>query len=172
METVARRRVGVHANLVLAADQVSGDDVELSFEGAQLVVGSDHLGPDLAVECGERVAGSAFQQQFARGDDGHAGAELADVVDDVGRENDGAIAAQGGEKIQEAIALGGIEAGGGLVDDNEPGIAEQRLGDAEALLHAAGKSARALSCGRPTDWSAAAARRPSPCARARRSCPS
>ena len=123
---------------MLSANQVSGDDVELSFQGAQLVVGGDHLGPDLAVEGGKRVAGSALQQQLARGDDGHAGAELAHVIDDVGGEDDGAVAAQGGEQVQEAIALGGVQAGRGLVDNDEAGIAEQRLRDAEALLHAAG----------------------------------
>ena len=38
----------------------------------------------------------------------------------------------------------GIEAGRGLVDDDEPRISQQRLRDAEALLHAAGKAAQRL----------------------------
>ena len=42
-EAVAGRAVGVDANLMLAADEVSGDDVKLGFQGAQFVVGGDHL---------------------------------------------------------------------------------------------------------------------------------
>ena len=56
----------------------------------------------------------------------------------MGGEDDGDVAADGGEQVEEAIALGGVEAGGRLVDDDEAGIAEQGLRDAEALLHAAG----------------------------------
>ena len=48
------------------------------------------------------------------------------------------------EQIEEAIALGRVEAGGRLVDDDELRIGEQRLGDAEALLHAAGVGAEGL----------------------------
>src|SRR5262249_7955070 len=44
------------------------------------------------------------------------------------------------EQVVEARALGRIEARGRLVDDHEFGITEQRLGDAEALAHAAGES--------------------------------
>ena len=42
-----------------------------------------------------------------------------------------------GEQVVEAQALLGIEPGGGLVDDDEPRIAGDRLGDAEPLAHAA-----------------------------------
>ena len=66
------------------------------------------------------------------------GAELAHVIDDVRREDDGDIAADRGQQIEKAVALGRIESGGGLVDDDQPRIGEQRLRDAEALLHAAG----------------------------------
>src|SRR5262249_2948723 len=59
-------------------------------------------------------------------------------------ENDGDFAANGGEQIEEAVALGRVEAGGGLVNDDEPGIGEEGLGDAEALLHTAGVSGEGL----------------------------
>src|ERR1700722_18207043 len=72
-EAVAGRRVGVDANFVASADQVSRDDVKLSFDGADFVVGGDDFGPDLAIESRQRVVGRSFEQKFARGDDGHAG---------------------------------------------------------------------------------------------------
>ena len=46
-------------------------------------------------------------------------------------------AASSDEQVVEAQALLGIEAGGGLVDDDEARIAGDRLRDAEALAHAA-----------------------------------
>ena len=119
------------------------------FEGAELVVGRDDLGQDLAVERVEGGGGRAFEEDFAAGDDGHAGAELANVVDDVGGEDDGDVGADGAEEVEEAVALGGVEAGGGLVDDDELGVGEQGLGDAEALLHAAGVGAEGLLAGGP-----------------------
>jgi hypothetical protein len=78
--------------------------------------------------------------EFARGNDGHPWAELAHVIHNMSRENDSAVAAQRRKKIQKAIALRRVKAGGRLVDNNQAGIAEQSLRDAEALLHAAGIS--------------------------------
>ena len=43
------------------------------------------------------------------------------------------------KQIVEPPALGRIESGCGLIDDDEPGFANQRLGDAESLFHASGK---------------------------------
>src|SRR5579862_1511791 len=59
-------------------------------------------------------------------------------------ENDDHVLTDGAEQVMEAHALLGIEAGGGLVDNDEPWIAQQRLRDAEALLHAAGEAAQRL----------------------------
>ena len=71
-------------------------------------------------------------------------AQLADVLDDVRGEDDHAVLAQLAEQVQEAHALGRVEAGGRLVDDDEPRVAEQRHRDAEALPHAAGEAAELL----------------------------
>ena len=49
-----------------------------------------------------------------------------------------------GEQVEEAVALLGIEAGGRLVDDDQLGVADQRLGDAEPLPHAAGETGDCL----------------------------
>ena len=48
------------------------------------------------------------------------------------------------EQVVEAVALLGIEARGGFIDDEQLRIAEQRLRHAEALLHAAGEPAHRL----------------------------
>jgi hypothetical protein len=57
------------------------------------------------------------------------------------RQEDDHVGGDVGEQVVEADALFRVEAGGGLVDDDQLGIAEQRLGDAEALPHAAGEAA-------------------------------
>ena len=54
------------------------------------------------------------------------------------------FAADGAEQIEKAVALRRVQAGGRLVDDDQPGIGEQRLRDPEALLHAAGVSGERL----------------------------
>ena len=60
-------------------------------------------------------------------------------------EDDNALAGQLGEKIAKADALFGIEARGGLINDEELRIVQERLRDADTLTHAAGISAeRAL----------------------------
>ena len=57
----------------------------------------------------------------------------------MGGEEDDAITAEGREEIAEADALFRIEAGGGFIYDEEIGIVEEGLGDAEPTLHAARK---------------------------------
>src|SRR5579875_242178 len=126
----------VDADGVLAADEIGTEDVELGFKRAQFIVGGDDFAPDAAVECGDDIERRAFEEKPAGGDDGHARAELADVVDDMGGENDGAVAADRREQVEEAVALGGVETGSGLIDDDKAWIGEQGLRDAEALPHA------------------------------------
>ena len=59
-----------------------------------------------------------------------------DVGDDVGRENDDTLAGKLGEEIAEADALFRVEAGSGLVDDEELWVVEKSLRDSDALAHA------------------------------------
>ena len=77
-------------------------------------------------------------------DDCHVAAQIAYIGDDVRRENDDDVLADGAQQIVEPHALLGIEAGSGLIDNNEPRIAEQRLSNAEALLHASRETAQRL----------------------------
>jgi hypothetical protein len=59
-------------------------------------------------------------------------------------EDDDHVLADLGEQVVEADALTGIESCGRLVDDDQSRIAEQCLGDAEALAHAARECAEVL----------------------------
>ena len=76
----------------MAADQVSGDDVADWIRARAI----RHRWPttlDQILPCSASSvsAGDALEQNLAVGDDGHAGAEFADVVHDVGGEDDGDI---------------------------------------------------------------------------------
>src|SRR5450432_2066076 len=64
-ETVARRSVGVDAKLVLPANEMCRNDLELGFHRAHFVVSGDDLGPDLAIECSQGFVRSTLQKQFA-----------------------------------------------------------------------------------------------------------
>ena len=109
----------------------------------------DGLGPDASARSGDEIGRFAFELDPAVGEHGHQRAEVGDVVDDVGREDDDDIVADAGEQVEEAIALLGIEAGGRLIDDDQVGIADQRLSDSEALAHAAREAGDRLVAHRP-----------------------
>jgi hypothetical protein len=64
--------------------------------------------------------------------------------DDVGGQDHGLVFADVGQQVVEAHALLRVEAGGRFVDDDQFRVAQQRLGDAEALAHAARETAQAL----------------------------
>ena len=83
------------------------------------------------------------------GEHGHERAQVGDVRHDVGGKDHDHILADLGEEVQEAVALLRVEAGRGLVDDDEARIAEQSLGHAEALAHAARKARQRLFADAP-----------------------
>ena len=100
--------------------------------------------PDPAAEVVDRAQRLGLEQDLAAVDDRHARAQLAHVLDDVRGEEDDAVLAQLAEQVQEAHALGRVEAGGRFVHDHQLRVAQQRDGDAEALPHAAGVAAELL----------------------------
>ena len=83
----------------------------------------------------------ALKNHFAAVDDRHAAAELANVLDDVRRENDDHVVADLRQQIQKPMTLVRVETGGRLVDDEQLRLSGERDRDAESLLHAAGESA-------------------------------
>ena len=95
-------------------------------------------------ELGDGLVGPALEQHAALVQDRHARAQVGDVLDDVGREDHDHLLADLGQQVVEAVALAGVEAGGGLVHDQQLRIADQGLGDAEALAHAAREARQRL----------------------------
>ena len=86
---------------------------------------------------GAAMASNSLGDDTPRVEDREALAEVLDVLDDMRREQDDRVCCDVSEDTMEPVALGGIEPGGGLVDDDEPRRAEQREGDAESAQHAA-----------------------------------
>jgi len=83
-----------------------------------------------------RLGGSRQRDDASRADHREAGAEDRDVLDDVGREDDDPVGRELGEQPVEPEPLLGIETGGRLVDDDQPRVSRDRLGETEALAHA------------------------------------
>ncbi len=97
--------------------------------------------PNPALERANRVGRLAAEQHPTFRDDRHTLAKIGDVLDDMGRQNHDHVLADFGEQVQEAIALLRVESGGRLIHDHQSRAADQCLGDAEPLAHAAGESA-------------------------------
>ena len=63
---------------------------------------------------------------------------------DVGAEDDGVVAGEAVDQLADFDDLLGIEAGGGLVEDQDVGVVDDRLGEADALAVALGELADQL----------------------------
>ena len=84
-------------------------------------------------------ADAADGLEFALMDDGHAVANRLDFAEFVrGKENGFALVLQPLDDFADFHAAQGIKAAGGFVEDEQIGIVDQRLGEADALLHAFG----------------------------------
>jgi hypothetical protein len=90
---------------------------------ATLDIGKLRLGhdatPNAPAQSGDCRQWLGLEENLPFVDDGHAAAQLRDVVDDVCRQDHDGLLTDLAEEIEEAHALGGIEARGGLVDDDE-----------------------------------------------------
>ena len=148
---VAVLQCGVHG--VRVGGRVVGDDAVAYAACGGDGVGDDHavrwrgvgwLGePDMARGVSGEVFGRPVIADAALAQDEHVWAGLGDVVEDVGGQDHGAVAAEAGEQRAEAHAFLGVESGGGFVHDDEPGVAHEGLGDADAAAHASGEAADA-----------------------------
>ena len=83
-----------------------------------------------------------MRHQRAVGDEGDVGGRRLDVGDDVRGENHDALTGELREQIAKADALLGVESSCGLIDDQKLWVVEQRLRDADSLLHSAGEAAQ------------------------------
>ena len=78
-------------------------------------------------------AGAPFGDDAAAIEDDDAGADRFDLGQDVRRQDDGALLAERGDERQHVAALVGIEAVGGLVEDEHVGAMQERIGEPDAL---------------------------------------
>jgi hypothetical protein len=86
-------------------------------------------------------ARGADGDDFAGVDDGDAVAEALGFLDVVGGHQDGALfGAEFGEQRVDFKADLRVEAGGGLVEEEQRGVVDEAQRDGEALLLAAGES--------------------------------
>ena len=101
----------------------------------------DHGREDAAGRFPQEILRRRLRDEAALADHGDLRSDGLDVGDDVRREDHDAALADLREQVAETHALLRVEADRRLVDDDELRIAEERLGDAEALAHAAGVAA-------------------------------
>lgn len=103
--------------------------------------------PDVFVRVSDEVGNGAVEGDAAVVEHGQVVAGLRDVLDDVRGEQDGALGGEVGQHVAEADAFLGVQAGGGLVDDEQLWVVDQRLCDADALAHPAGEGLDTLARG-------------------------
>ena len=129
-----------------AADAGDLFEASLDFAGVGAAVGgfdfeADGFGAAQAVgEVGDRI----LRDQLALADDDDALAGLLHLAEDVGAEDDGVVAGEGLEQLADFDDLLGVEAAGGLVEDQDIGVVDDGLGDADALAVAFGQLADQL----------------------------
>jgi len=115
-ESVVGQGIGEDVDLRAACDELVGDDVHAVGVVLDLVA-SDGLAPDFSFEAVDGAVGGTSEEDFAEVDDGHVAAQLHHVFNDVRGENDDDVVADFSEEVVEAVALAGVEAGRGLIDD-------------------------------------------------------
>lgn len=111
------------------------------------ILGLQLQSPDLALQLGaEGGGGVVFQKMTLVEQDDLVGDEF-NIRHDMGSQNDDAVPGEFGDQITEADALSGIKASRGLVQNEDAGITEHGLGNAQPLAHTAGEGPDFLDCG-------------------------
>ena len=95
--------------------------------------------PHLSTQRGDQPVRFALLQNASLSHDGQTRTEVGNVIDDVRGQDHDDVFADLGEQVLETAAFGGVQPCRGFVDDEEARTAQQRLGDAVALLHAPGE---------------------------------
>ena len=110
-----------------------GDEVlDLRGEGWRGVF-DDELG---LVFHADEIFERAFADHFASGHDADAVADFLDLLEEVRGEEDGFAAfLEVEDEVADLVRAGGVHTGGGFVKDEEAGVLDERLGEADALQH-------------------------------------
>ena len=103
-------------------------------------------GPDVGPRGGEQVGLGAGRDNPPVPDHDQVVGDDLDLVQEVRREQDGgATVGVAAEQVTHPADAGGVEPVGGFVEDEDLGITEEGMCDAEALAHAEGVVAHAAS---------------------------
>ena len=89
------------------------------------------------------VADRGRAQQLAAIDDDEVVADALDLAQQVGGHDDGdaELACRAAHQVQHLVAAGRVEAVRRLVEQHQPRVVDERLGELDALLHARGVAA-------------------------------
>ncbi len=107
----------------------------LQLQGGSLIGGHT---PDLAGSIAQQRLGRRISQHAAFLQNHQAIGNGLHIADDVGTQDNHPRTGQAGQQVAEAHALGGVEACCRLIDNQQLRVVEQRLRNADTLLHAAG----------------------------------
>ena len=99
--------------------------------------GSEHSTCTSKEDPASRSAIGPLADDLAPVDDGHRVTGPLDLVEEMGREHDGAtLGHEGQDHVAHVLHPGRVEAVHGLVEDEQLGVTEEAGGHAEALAHA------------------------------------
>lgn len=92
----------------------------------------------------EQVLKAALTEFAALVKDGDAVGDFLDLLEEMGGEDDGfSLAFEEEHEVADLAGAEGVNAGGGFVEEEEVGVVEEGLGQADALEHAFGVGAEA-----------------------------
>ena len=117
------------AGITLATPLTSSSFCRTSCSLAPLTSIATISPPCAVVQVGHGIHGD----NFAGIDNDDFAAGLLDFGEDVGAENDGVVAGEAGDELAGFALLLGIEAGGGLIENQHGRVMDDGLGDADAL---------------------------------------
>jgi len=103
------------------------------------ILGFQLQGPDLALQLGTEGGGGVIFQKLTLVEQDDLVGDEFNIRHDMGGQNDDAVPGELGDQIAEADALSGVKARRGLVQNEDAGITEHGLGDAQPLAHTAGE---------------------------------
>ena len=115
----------------------------LLLVSCQLIAAAENFGNEGANAVDEG-GGGVFRNEFALAKQQYLLSNGLHIADHMGGEQYDFIRCQGGNIVSDADALFRVKTGSRLVQKKDLGIAQQRLGQKNALAHAAGEAAHFL----------------------------
>lgn len=146
---------GAQVALAAVAGDLEGEGVVVAGavgqRGGGVAVGGGVGEAEPDVSAGDeplQFLGGAFGGDPAVVEHGDAVGEFVGLLQVLGGEEDGdAVGDEGADDLPHGVAGAGVEAGGGLVEEDDAGVADQGHGDVQAPFHAAGVGGGGLAGG-------------------------